>query len=87
MRCARGETGEAPIRDGPPQRRAGPGRRADVLLRRRGAVRARALPLARAVAGAADLDAAREALAALGVRTELDYERSRAAERLNRRGD
>jgi hypothetical protein len=36
--------------------------------------------LARAVAGSSDLEAARDALAALGIRTELDYERSRARE-------
>ena len=35
-------------------------------------------PLARAVAGARDLEAARDALAGLGIRTELDYERAQA---------
>jgi hypothetical protein len=32
------------------------------------------------VAGAADLVAARDSLAARGIRTELDYERERAAQ-------
>jgi hypothetical protein len=39
-----------------------------------------AAPLARAVAGATDLEAARDTLAELGIRTELDYERTRAGE-------
>ncbi|HYX12362.1 MAG TPA: DUF1152 domain-containing protein, partial [Candidatus Acidoferrum sp.] len=38
-----------------------------------------ALPLARAVAEADSIEAARDRLAALGIRTELDYERERAA--------
>ena len=38
----------------------------------------RELPLARAVTGSQSIDAARDALARLGVRTELDYERDRA---------
>ena len=38
------------------------------------------LPLARAVAGATDIEAARDALNAIGVSTELDYEERRAAE-------
>jgi hypothetical protein len=37
-------------------------------------------PLARAVRGASDLEHARASLEALGVRTELDYQRERAAE-------
>ena len=37
------------------------------------------LPLARAVHGASSLEEARDALAGLGVGTELDYERRRAA--------
>jgi hypothetical protein len=36
--------------------------------------------LAQAVSGTESIDEARDALAALGVRTELDYERDRAAE-------
>jgi hypothetical protein len=38
------------------------------------------LPLAQAVRDSDSIDAARDALAARGVRTELDYERDRAAE-------
>jgi hypothetical protein len=79
VRCARGETGEAEIRGG----------RRHVLLTPIGALTfffdvpaasERAAPLARAVAGAEDLERARDALAALGIRTELDYERARARE-------
>ncbi|HEX6116296.1 MAG TPA: DUF1152 domain-containing protein [Solirubrobacterales bacterium] len=77
-RCALGETGEARIRGG----------RRSVELSPLGALTfffdplagPEALPLADAVAGAADLEAARGALEALGIRTELDYERDRAAE-------
>jgi hypothetical protein len=78
VRCARGELGEVPIREG----------RRSVTLGPLGALTfffdvaasfGAALPLARAVAGAADLDSADEALAALGVRSELAYERGRAA--------
>ena len=76
-RCARGETGLAEIRGG----------RRHVPLSPLGALAfcfdlelaAAALPLAVAVRESTDLDGAREALVALGVRTELDYERRRAA--------
>ncbi len=77
VRCARGETGEAKIRGG----------RRTVELTPLGGLTfffdpaiaaASVAPLARAVAGAGSLDAAQEALAALGVRTELDIERARA---------
>jgi hypothetical protein len=78
-RCALGETGEAPIRGG----------RRTVELGPVGALTfffdplagPECLPLVHAVSGAADLEAARAALEALGIRTELDYERDRAAER------
>jgi hypothetical protein len=78
-RCARGEVGPATIRGG----------RRSLELTPTGALGflfdpartlAAAVPLARAVADADSIDAARDALAALGVRTELDYERERAAE-------
>ena len=77
-RCAQGETGPAPIRGGRRTVRLGPV----------GAITfffdpladARCLPLAHAVGDAADLESARDALASLGIRTELDYERDRAAE-------
>ncbi len=38
-----------------------------------------AVPLASAVAEADSIDAARDALAELGIRTELDYEREQVA--------
>ena len=78
-RCARGETGTVEIRGG----------RRTVELTPLGGLTfyfdpviaaERTTPLARAVAGAGSLDAAQEALAALGVRTELDIERERALE-------
>ena len=77
-RCAQGEAGPAPIRGG----------RRTVMLTPTGALTfffdplagPECLPLAHAVAGATDLEAARDALAARGLRTELDYERDRAAE-------
>jgi hypothetical protein len=76
VRCARGEAGEAPIRGG----------RRRVLLGPVGALAfcfdlaaaAPELPLARAVIDSDSIEAARAAHAALGVATELDYERGRA---------
>ncbi|MCW2996204.1 MAG: hypothetical protein JWQ18_3699, partial [Conexibacter sp.] len=77
LRCARGETGRAPIRGG---RRTVPltadgGRLVcfDPLITIASAAR-----LAAAVAGAASLEDAQSILTALGVRTELDYEREAA---------
>jgi hypothetical protein len=77
VRCARGETGSAKIRSG----------KRTVQLTPLGALTfffdpvvavQRTAPLARAVADAISLDAAQAALAAAGVRTELDLERARA---------
>lgn len=76
VRCARGELGEAEIRGG----------RRTVPLSPVGAMvfgfdlaaAAAELPLVRAVAGTDDLESARDALVALGARTELDFERERA---------
>jgi hypothetical protein len=76
VRCARGEVGEAEIRGG----------RTRVALTPVGALAfcfdpsaaSDELPLARAVGDAPSLEAARGALAAIGLRTELDYERERA---------
>jgi hypothetical protein len=77
-RCARGETGVVPIRSGLRQVELGP---VGALAFFFDPVAALAeLPLARAVQGSETIDEARDALAALGVRTELDYERDRAAE-------
>jgi hypothetical protein len=79
VRCARGETGETYIRRGRRRVELGPvGALAfffDPLL-----APPEALPLAHAVADAASVEEARAALAALGIHTELDYERSRAGE-------
>jgi hypothetical protein len=77
--CARGETGTAEIRDGRRRVELGPLGALAFFFDVPAAVRDTA-PLARAVAGAADLEAARDALAHLGIRTELDYERTRAGE-------
>jgi hypothetical protein len=77
VRCARGETGTTRIRGG---RRA-------VHLSPVGALTfffdpvaalEKVAPLARAVRDAGSLEQAHEALAALGVATELDLERARA---------
>jgi hypothetical protein len=77
VRCARGEVGDAYIRGG----------RRRVELGAVGALAfafdpvaapSEALPLAHAVADANTIEEGRAALAARGVRTELDYERDRA---------
>jgi hypothetical protein len=77
VRCARGELGVVPIRGG----------RRQVTLAPLGAMTfhfdpavacASAAPLAQAVLEADSLESANDALHALGVRTELDYERSPA---------
>ena len=78
VRCARGAIGEASIRGGLRTVELGP---AGALAFCFDLVRAAAeLPLARAVVESDSIEAARAAHAELGVRTELDYERSRAAE-------
>jgi len=78
VRCARGERGEASIRGG----------RRSVHLTALGgltfffdphAAAGSALPLATAVMPAGSLDEANDALAALGIRSELELERERAA--------
>ena len=78
-RCAAGETGEAPIRGGRRRAELGPVG-ALVFLFDPVAAPAEKLPLVRAVSGTRSIEEARRALAELGVRTELDYERSRAGE-------
>jgi hypothetical protein len=80
VRCARGETGVVPIRGG----------RRSVELTLLGAMvlvfdpllaaATGGLPLTAAVAGSRSITEGRDALAALGVKTELDYERERARE-------
>ena len=78
VRCARGESGEAEIRGG---RRTGrssgrSGRWLSSSTRRRRPPSCRWPPRSPA---AERLEAARDALDALGISTELDYERDRAA--------
>jgi hypothetical protein len=77
VRCARGQSGDVQIRGG----------RRTVKLTPLGGLTfffdpvlalRHAAPLANAVAGATDLDRAQAALAAAGVRTELDLEQARA---------
>jgi hypothetical protein len=81
VRCARGETGVAEIRGGRRTAALSPlGALAFFFDPRAGAD---ALPLAGAVIGSASLDQADEALNAIGVATELDYERRRAEETRN----
>jgi hypothetical protein len=77
-RCARGEIGAVPIRGGRRQVELGPVGALTFFFD--AAVAKRELPLANAVAESASIEEARAALADLGVRTELDYERDRAAE-------
>ena len=80
VRCARGERGEVPIRGG----------RRSVELTPLGALTfffdpvaaaKSAVPLATAVSPASSLEEAREALNAMGVKTELELERERARAR------
>jgi hypothetical protein len=78
-RCARGEVGPATIRGGRRSLELSPLGALGFLFDPTRTLAA-AVPLARAVAGTDSIDSARDALAALGVRTELDYERERAAE-------
>jgi hypothetical protein len=76
-RCARGETGVVPIRGGLRQVELGPVGALAFFFDLVKAVDD--LPLARAVSGSESIDQARDAIAELGIRTELDYERDRAA--------
>jgi len=77
-RCARGETGIVEIRSGRQQVELGPVGALAFFFD--AAAATRELPLADAVADSQSIEEARAALAARGVRTELDYERARAAE-------
>jgi hypothetical protein len=78
VRCAHGEIGEVSIRDGRTTVQLGPVGALALFFDVEVAFR-EAAPLARAVAGAEDLEQARASLEALGLRTELDYQRERAA--------
>ncbi len=77
-RCARGATGNVPIRGGRRQVELGPA--GALMFAFDAAAAASELPLTGAVTGSASIEEARAALASLGVRTELDYERDRATE-------
>ena len=74
LRCFRGETGRATIRQGRRTVELSPVGALTFYFDVAAAVRS-AARLAAAVAGARDLEHANELLHALGVRTELDYER------------
>jgi hypothetical protein len=78
VRCARGETGVAQIRAGRRQVPLGPVGALAFSFDLEAA--AAELPLARAVIDSVEIDAASATLDELGVRSELDYERSRAGE-------
>ncbi len=75
-RCAQGESGRAPIRDGRRHVDLGPIGALTFFFDPLIAVDGEA-PLAKVVADAPDLDSARDLLDGLGVRSELDYERRR----------
>lgn len=79
VRCARGERGEATIRGGKRAVELTPLGALTFFFDPVRAVAAAAAPLAAAVHDTEHIEAAREALAALGVKTELDLERARAA--------
>ena len=79
VRCARGEVGDAYIRRGRRRVELGPVG-ALTFVFDPVAAPSEALPLANAVADASSIEEGRAALAARGVQTELDYERSRAGE-------
>ena len=76
-RCALGEVGSALIRGGRRTVELGPVGALVFLFDARPAV-GEAAPLAELVASSGSIDEARDALAAAGLRTELDYERDRS---------
>jgi hypothetical protein len=78
-RCARGEIGDAPIRGGRRHVELGPLGALTFFFD--AGVGVEELPLVGAVADSESIEDARAALAARGVRTELDYERDRAEEK------
>jgi hypothetical protein len=79
VRCARGEVGDGYIRRGRRRAELGPVGALTFVFDPLAAP-PDALPLAHAVAGAASIEEGRAALAARGIHTELDYERTRAGE-------
>jgi hypothetical protein len=78
VRCARGEVGEVPIRGGRRSVGLGPVGALTFFLDPADAL-GEIAPLAPLVAGSDSIEGARQALERAGVRTELDYERERAA--------
>jgi hypothetical protein len=78
VRCARGETGEAPIRRGLRSVELTPAGGATYYFDPQVARAGGEIPLAEAVSAAGSLEAARDALAEMGIRTELDLEEARA---------
>lgn len=78
-RCALGEIGPVPIRGGRRTVELGPLGALAFAFDAAAAI-GDAAPLAGAVVDADSIESARDALAALGIRTELDWERDRAAE-------
>lgn len=81
VRCARGESGEVQIRGGRSTVRLTPVGALSFFFDPGLTLEGGAAPLAHAVRDAPDLESARDELAALGVETELDLERARAAKR------
>jgi hypothetical protein len=79
VRCARGETGVAEIRGGRRTVTLGPVGALTLFFDVRAAFDAEG-SLAAVVSGRDGIESARLALAERGIRTELDYERERAAE-------
>ena len=77
-RCARGLMGEVEIRSGRRTVEAGPLAALCFLFDLEAALTE--LPLARTVAGTDSIEDAHDALMGIGVRTELEYERRRAAD-------
>jgi hypothetical protein len=79
LRCARGETGDVPIRQGRRTVPLTPAGGSLICFDPKIAI-ASAARLAAAVAQAPSLEDAQQILASIGVRTELDYERDAAAQ-------
>ena len=77
-RCALGESGMTPIRGGRRTVELGPVGALAFFFDPRAAI-GRAAPLAELVADASSIEEGRLALESIGVVTELDYERRRAA--------
>lgn len=79
-RCALGETGPVPIRDGRRTVELGPAGALGFVFDARRAI-GPAAPLAELILDAGSIEEARAAMEAKGIRTELDYERERVGGR------